>query len=168
MEFIIIYTPKKLEAQAFLAKHKPLTDSYIGGNFNTHNQMWYGSLAPDILAVIKSSTKSTNFIVEWSTLYAMTLLNTTGTATHFPHNRQRPTIPELHMPKLVQRPRRGSDSNYPLITMLMSIASPSFSPCRQFNSTEPSGIYFATHEQTGHLHSQLQYQGWHPTSFLHN
>lgn len=145
MEFNNIYAPTNREAKAFLPNHKQSSHSGMGGDFNTDHQAWYGSLAPDRAEVMRFSSKRVNFLVEWTTLPGMALLNLPGTPTNCPRNGHRPPIPDLIFAKNLRYtadqsctsdPDAGHDSDHALITTLMSIAPYSLPPWSQLNSAK--------------------------------
>ncbi|KAL0630549.1 hypothetical protein Q9L58_010604 [Maublancomyces gigas] len=134
-EFINVYAANKKEAKNFLEKHKPLTDCFLAGDFNTHHPNWYGSLAPSRTGVIRASARSADFLVEWTTARQFTLLNIAETLTHYPRNGNQPTIPDLtfarnHLFTLIQGwacdEGEGGDSDHTLITTTLNIKPPSF------------------------------------------
>lgn len=117
----------------------------MAGDFNEHHQAWYGKRAPSGPEVIRASTRSARFLVDWAVTYQFDLLNIPGTLTHLPRNDTRPTIPDLtygrkNILNLTQGwapdEGEGGDSDHVLITTTLDIKKPTFTPRRQHHRTD--------------------------------
>lgn len=143
MEFINIYAPSKLETKQFHTNHTPNKDSFLAGDFNRHHPNWYGELAPDRSGVILASSRSAEFLVDWTDQHQYQVLNTPGTCTHFPRNGSQRTIPDhtfvkgraAHITKSWSADiGEGGDSDHAPLTTLMTIDPPTFQPKRRMHA----------------------------------
>ncbi|KAL0630326.1 hypothetical protein Q9L58_010827, partial [Maublancomyces gigas] len=99
------------------------------------------NLAPSRTGVIRASTRSADFLTDWTSARQFSLLNIPETLTHYPHNGNQPTIPDLtfarnHAYTLTQGwasdEGEGGDSDHTLITTTLNIKAPKFTPDRQY------------------------------------
>lgn len=91
------------------------------------------------------------------TVLYLTLHNTPGTLTHFPPDHYHPSIPDLtlssaHITSVIQgwlaEPLRSGDLDHALITILLNITPPTFTPRRVHKQTDWANFEEIIQEET--------------------
>ena len=100
IQFINIYSPGRSFYAAEAVKDiAVLSHAFVAGDFNAHHEAWYGPQAPEYHNNIRGDRTQARKIIAWFKRAQLTLLNTPGEFTHFPRNRNRPTIVDLTLAK---------------------------------------------------------------------
>lgn len=134
------YAPTGKETNTILATDTARTNTPMARDFNAYHTMWYAEKATDRAELIKNSGTKADILINHIQDLGLTLQNIPGTYTHFPRaERYRASVPDLsltsgHATTVVQgwssNPTGGGNSDHALITTLLVIKKPTFSPAR--------------------------------------